>query len=236
MLLELDNYDWHYAFAYAGEPGGDGSANISPTCTNPTCPRTPFTREDVAEIFGLREGERDERNWELVGRLHDGRYFRLSAGCDYTGWGCQEWGEATVSATLEDIILFGLTAELRDELNLHVEPGRLRVEMNRTAQEARVEAMHLGMRVQLGGLGWGWRQGVHMGDADDRSGVSIHVGERFAHMVIPVRWRLEMPPHGDAWVLTDTQVVLLEQGSRTDTQFSAAAAEIIARILSDETA
>jgi hypothetical protein len=94
--------------------------------------------------------------------------------------------------------------------------------------------MHLAMRVQLGGLGWGWRQNVHMGDADDRSGVSILHGARAGRGAILVRWRLEMPPHGDAWVLTDTQVILLEQGTCTDTQFSAGAAEIIARTLSEE--
>jgi len=85
----LDTYDWGAAFAYAGEVNGsDGTPNLD------TCPPgdtkisvRPFSRRDVRVIRAADEGENDERNWLCAGELWDGRFFYLSAGCDYTGWG-----------------------------------------------------------------------------------------------------------------------------------------------------
>lgn len=76
----LDSYDWREAFKYATKP-------------DPCPPDSPgldmggFDRDGVAEVFHLAEGINDEAEWVCVGRLKDGRFFSLRAGCDYTGWG-----------------------------------------------------------------------------------------------------------------------------------------------------
>lgn len=75
----LNTYDWDEAFKYAHNP----------TCSQfaTPCSAASFTREDVAELYGISEGENDGASWVCYGRLNDGRYFSLRASCDYTGWG-----------------------------------------------------------------------------------------------------------------------------------------------------
>lgn len=89
MLKELDGEytDWRQAFGYAGEPDTDAGGGHAPSTfpgSKTSC--APFTRNDVAELYGMRAGENDGPSWMCWGRLHDGRYFYLEAGCDYTGW------------------------------------------------------------------------------------------------------------------------------------------------------
>ena len=103
MLKELDTYDWEEAFKYTSPR--DMSAF--------GCHNLLFAREDVLEIYGIIEGENDGDPWRLYGKLNDGRYFYLEAGCDYTGWGCQESGCSSVSSTKAGIIKNGLTDEAR---------------------------------------------------------------------------------------------------------------------------
>jgi hypothetical protein len=86
--LGLNDGDWGNVFAYSGEPGSaDGEANIDAVPPGAEVALTPFTRWDVEEVLGKDEGENDGKNWIIYGRLKDGRYFFLTAGCDYTGWG-----------------------------------------------------------------------------------------------------------------------------------------------------
>lgn len=94
----VEDYDWVEAFGYAGDPGkvfdrdaGDGAAGEL------------FGLADVVEFLGWSAGENDGRSWIAWGRLKDGRYFYLSAGCDYTGWDCQAGGEAWVSRDRETV-------------------------------------------------------------------------------------------------------------------------------------
>ena len=91
MLKELDDYDWGEAFGFAGETKGEYNSPYNhgtPRYALPTgefhC--SPFGREDVIAIHGMSEGENDEREWLIYGRLKDGRHFFIAAGCDYTGW------------------------------------------------------------------------------------------------------------------------------------------------------
>jgi hypothetical protein len=77
MLKELDDYDWKEAFKYA-QPDRVPGATVS---------GDTFTRDNVAEIAGLALGDNDGPDWIVYGRLADGRWFSLAAGCDYTGWG-----------------------------------------------------------------------------------------------------------------------------------------------------
>ena len=92
-----DDYNWREAFSlYA-----DG-----------------FTFNDIQDVLGMSDGENDEQDWLLIGKLKDGRYFRLKAGCDYTGWGCRDWGETNFATTLEELIKFQLTTDDRVRLGI----------------------------------------------------------------------------------------------------------------------
>lgn len=77
MLKELVDFDWEQVFKYA-EPNDDISKLYQDL--------KKFTREDVVEILGSDYGSNDGPDWVIAGKLADGRYFFLSAGCDYTGW------------------------------------------------------------------------------------------------------------------------------------------------------
>lgn len=125
MLTQLDDSDWREAFGYAGEPGTEAGDKRHPERTicaeDAAVPLSPFTREDVAEIIGMAPGENDGPAWVIAGRLTDGRWFYLEAGCDYTGWDCQAGGTAVVSADRERLIRFGITPEERTRLGLEIE-------------------------------------------------------------------------------------------------------------------
>jgi hypothetical protein len=94
MLKELEGYDWERAFEYAGTEERDedseawgryGCPNIDAVIGD-NVSMDEFVREDVVEIYGIEEGENDGPSWIVYGRLKDGRFFSLTAGCDYTGW------------------------------------------------------------------------------------------------------------------------------------------------------
>ena len=61
-----------------------------------------FKFTDVSQVISAEEGEPDGRDWELIVKLHDGRFGWLSAGCDYSGWGCQESGHSGIVNTIEE--------------------------------------------------------------------------------------------------------------------------------------
>jgi hypothetical protein len=73
---------------------------------------------DVIRIVAADLGERDEKNWLIVGELKDGRFFSITAGCDYTGWGCRDWGTVSIALSEEDIIRYGLSTESRHRLGI----------------------------------------------------------------------------------------------------------------------
>lgn len=121
MLKELEGYDWKEAFGYAGESGtcASGGSRVD-SVPGATCSNTPFTREDVVKILAISEGENDGPDWICAGRLKDGRWFFLAAGCDYTGWDCQAGGNATVANTKKDLIRLGIGVEHRARLGLKI--------------------------------------------------------------------------------------------------------------------
>ena len=85
-LAEMrEDYDWLEAFGFAGAKGVCNE-RLPEAIPGETCSVDPFSIGSVAEVYGSVEGEADVSNWVCYGRLHDGRYFALSAGCDYTGW------------------------------------------------------------------------------------------------------------------------------------------------------
>lgn len=122
MLELLDDYDWREAFGYAGEPAtcGTSAANVIPTLDCPDIDTSHFSREDVAEVLYSAAGENDEEPWLCVGRLTDGRYFALEAGCDYTGWDCQAGGQAYVAHSPESVLRFGLGDRARERLGVTI--------------------------------------------------------------------------------------------------------------------
>jgi hypothetical protein len=130
-----NDYDWCAAFEFTGwrqEADADGwerertggNARRSRPCWCVSDKRTddiaPFGPPDVAEVIAASEGESDGANWLLVGRLENGAFFFLDAGCDYTGWDCQSGGTATVSTSLESLIAFALDDDQRERLSLEV--------------------------------------------------------------------------------------------------------------------
>lgn len=127
----IANYDWEEAFGYAGESGtcavsyqgGPDIRRASPTKDEPS--RATFTREDVEHIEALSEGENDGPDWLCMGRLRDGRWFLLAAGCDYTGWDCQAGGTATVATSRDELLRYGTTREQAERLGLADSPALL---------------------------------------------------------------------------------------------------------------
>lgn len=121
---ELEGDDWQEAFAYAGEgPDERGYGVYGIPCVQPALPDldvplTHFSRGDVAEVVQAIEGENDGPSWICYGRLRDGRWFCLEAGCDYTGWDCQAGGTATVGVSREQIERFGLTDDARKRFGI----------------------------------------------------------------------------------------------------------------------
>lgn len=116
----LDGYDWTKAFQCAGAPEGDdyplGQPQVNPV-PPPAIQVSPdgFQRKDVRLIWHIEEGENDGADWLVVGRLEDGRFFALRAGCDYLAG-----GSASVAASLEAIYRFGLDDRERERLGIEL--------------------------------------------------------------------------------------------------------------------
>lgn len=90
-----ESYDWQEAFKFAD-----------------------FSIDDVAEVLHQDEGYNDGDPWIMVGRLKDGRFFFLSAWCDYTGWDCQAGGSSETADTEEDLYKYHLGEEERRRFGL----------------------------------------------------------------------------------------------------------------------
>lgn len=102
----MADYDWEEVFKYANPTPVLGSSASA----------DPFSRADVAEIIAAVNGDNDGPDWVGVFRLDDGRFAVVSAGCDYTGWGCQEDGQAASASSLEELVRLGLSDDERTRL------------------------------------------------------------------------------------------------------------------------
>lgn len=107
LLPALQDYNWESAFSCASgsAQGGCDWAKTPDPAPGSATRVDPFNREDVVDIEGISEGENDERDWLVCGRLRDGRFFFLAAGCDYTGWDCRSNGRAYVATTWTELRL-----------------------------------------------------------------------------------------------------------------------------------
>lgn len=123
MMDRLNDRDWACAFEFAGDRTGDGYCYDNADGSMPFDIDTnkpseePVMREHVVEIFGIIDGEHDGENWKLFGALRNGRYFYLSAGCDYTGWDCKSSGECLVSSSF-DAIKFRIPVDVLQEMGI----------------------------------------------------------------------------------------------------------------------
>lgn len=125
MLSKLADSDWYQAFGYAGEAETfAGSPHVNPV-PGSAASAAPFRRSDVALLLGLAEGERDGSNWVCAGRLHDGRWFCLRAGCDNTGWDCSATGDASVAMTASELLRLGMSAEERARCSVDIDLNML---------------------------------------------------------------------------------------------------------------
>jgi hypothetical protein len=68
------DYGWRCAFNEA-----DGGYRYSDGTDSPII-------NNITEVIAAVEGDNDGPDWLMLGKLNDGRYFKLVAGCDYTGW------------------------------------------------------------------------------------------------------------------------------------------------------
>lgn len=119
ILDALLGWDWEAAFSFAsGQAQGSCYGMERPEWAVAEMDKPePFNRQDVAEIFGIAEGENDGPDWLVVGRLNSGLFFFLTAGCDYTGWDCQSGGRSYVARKREDLDLV-TTIEEKQRLGL----------------------------------------------------------------------------------------------------------------------
>jgi hypothetical protein len=76
----INDYDWREVFSFAD-----------------------FSFNDVKEIIGLVNGSNDYSDWVGIFLLKDGQYGYVSAGCDYTGWGCRDWGDSLIAESLTEL-------------------------------------------------------------------------------------------------------------------------------------
>lgn len=120
MIPLLDTYDWEQAFGYAQPTRCAAGHEHGPRATlvSEGVSEAPFTREDVKRIIASVEGENDGPPWVICGELNDGRFFALSAWCDYTGWDCQAGGSAFVAASEAEVVRFGLDKRERELLGI----------------------------------------------------------------------------------------------------------------------
>lgn len=59
---------------------------------------------DVANVLALVPGWADGLAWHWIVRLKDGKYAYITGGCDYSGWGCQDWGTVGVADSIDQAI------------------------------------------------------------------------------------------------------------------------------------
>lgn len=89
-----DDFDWQQAFCYS-----------------------PVPMNKVKRIVAYDNGANEDADWIGIFELEDGTYLFLAAGCDYTGWGCQDWGHGDVYAS-ELLAIQGVGDQERDRLGL----------------------------------------------------------------------------------------------------------------------
>lgn len=110
------DYDW--AAVFGEDDGGNTSKEVTTAVVGDGTSVASFSRTDVAEVIAAVNGEHDESDWVGVFRLKDGRFAVCYGSCDYTGWDCRGGNSMVVAKTLNDALLFGLSKEQCERLEL----------------------------------------------------------------------------------------------------------------------
>lgn len=90
LRLSGSEWDWPEVFKYASGAGEGGTPFWVLPNSKPEQNGEPAASFDIADVDGVEasvEGENDGADWVVFGLLKDGRWFSVTAGCDYTGWG-----------------------------------------------------------------------------------------------------------------------------------------------------
>lgn len=103
------DHDWQESFEVAMRAGPRAVMNYVGDVSS-------FEIEDIAEVVAHSDGEHDERDWIAALHLKGGRFAFMRAGCDYTGWGCRDWGDVEIASTLDDLVRYAMTPEERRRL------------------------------------------------------------------------------------------------------------------------
>lgn len=77
-------------------------------------------QHSIDEVLAFAAGENDESQWLcLFSTSIPGQEFGIMrAGCDYTGWDCQAWGEIHYTSTWDTMRRLELTDEERQRLGV----------------------------------------------------------------------------------------------------------------------
>jgi len=75
-----------------------------------------FRLEDVCVVLAALMGENDGPAYHWIVMMKDHTYAYITGSCDYTGWDCQSWGDATLTVTLKEALKSVEDKETRSRL------------------------------------------------------------------------------------------------------------------------
>lgn len=81
-------------------------------CFQHNCSLEP---KDILTVLAQVPGEADGFSWHWVIEMKDGKFFYVTGCCDYSGWGCSDWGEAKEAKTALQAAKLGKNDEYRLE-------------------------------------------------------------------------------------------------------------------------
>lgn len=76
----------------------------------------PFAITDILDVKAAIPGHNDEDAWYWVVELRDGRFFLITASCDYTGWDCQSSCNAEEAGSALDAARLAKPTEYRHNI------------------------------------------------------------------------------------------------------------------------
>ena len=71
--------------------------------------------KDIKNVLAQVPGEADGMDWYWIVEMKDGKFYYVTGGCDYSGWGCRDWGEAKEAATAREAALLAKNDEYDPE-------------------------------------------------------------------------------------------------------------------------